>query len=118
MEAEMEIIRESIPLPGARVRAGRLPRRIGWRRLKDSTAGALLALLAGAVGLTVAAIAALLAQRSWPQVQEVGIAHLLTGQVWQPHKTLFGFAPFLAGSAAVTLTAMALAVVPAVLAGV
>lgn len=117
MEAEMEITRDSIALPRPRLR-GAGPRRASWRRLKDSAAGGLLALLAGLVGLTVAAIAVLLAQRSWPLVEQVGAVPLLAGQVWQPHKALFGFAPFLAGSAAVTVVAMALAVAPAVLAGV
>ena len=38
--------------------------------------------------------------------------------MWEPHNGLFGFAPFIAGTVAVTFVAMVLAVVPAVLSGV
>ena len=60
----------------------------------------------------------LLLQKAWPLLVHASPWQLLTGQVWEPHNGLFGFAPFIAGTVAVTFVAMVLAVVPAVLSGV
>ncbi|MBK8047271.1 MAG: phosphate ABC transporter permease subunit PstC [Anaerolineales bacterium] len=43
---------------------------------------------------------------------------MLTGDVWHPQDGLFGFAPFIAGSVAVTAVAMALTIIPGVLSGI
>ncbi len=67
-----------------------------------------------AVGL-VAIIAAALVIRSWPLWSTHPLIDLLTGTDWHPLHGHFGFWPFIAGSFAVTLLAMALAVPPSLL---
>jgi phosphate transport system permease protein len=61
------------------------------------------------IGLTGALFTALFV-RALPILHRQPLPALLTGTAWQPSKGIFGFAPFLAGSLWVTLTAMALAV--------
>lgn len=60
----------------------------------------------------------LLGLRAWPLLLAQPLPELLTGRVWQPMRGAFGFAPFIVGSAAVTLVAMAVAVVPAIFSGI
>lgn len=90
----------------------------GIRRLKDSGTRGVVLLAAGLLTALLLLIAALLVQRAWPLLQTHSLRALLGGQVWQPLQGLFGFAPFVAGSLAVTLAAMAVAGVPAVLGGI
>ena len=89
-----------------------------WRSLKDDSARIGFGGMATAVCLLVVVIAAALVARAWPILQAYPLADLLTGQTWQPLRGLFGFAPFIAGSIAVTLVAMAIAVVPAIFSGI
>jgi phosphate transport system permease protein len=77
-----------------------------------------LALAGVAICALLILIALLLFRRAWPIIRDVGLPALLGGQVWEPHRGRFGLAPFIAGSVAVTLVAMVLAVAPAVLSGV
>ncbi len=88
------------------------------RWLRDKGAQLTLAALAASVGLLVVGIAGALVFRSAPLIQSYSVTDLLTGQSWRPSAGVFGFAPFLAGSVAVTLVAMALAVLPGVLSGI
>jgi phosphate transport system permease protein len=88
------------------------------RALLDWSAHRVFGLAALAVGMLVFVIGGALWMRSLPILRAYPLGELLTGQVWQPMRGLFGFAPFLVGSVAVTTVAMALAVIPAVLCGV
>jgi len=83
-----------------------MPHRL-WR---DRLATALL-WLSGlmVIALTGALFLALLARAS-PILHRQPLSALLSGMEWQPAKGVFGFAPFIAGSLWVTLTAMVLAV--------
>lgn len=114
----MEIMHESIPLTlperEAQPNAGHGDR----RKLKDSLARRGLGLAALLLLALIALIAGLLAWRAAPILAAYPLIELLGGRVWQPINGLFGFAPFIAGSFAVTGVAMALAVVPAILSGI
>ncbi len=100
--------------------SARSPRRSSnrGRRSIDTVARWLSALAAISAALLVALITVLLLQRAWPLLRHQNLAQLLGGAVWQPHHDMFGFAPFIAGSVAVTLVAMIFAVIPAVLSGI
>lgn len=89
-----------------------------WRALRDTGTRLVLSVLALAVGLLVVVVAATLVQRAWPLLTHASLAALLTGEVWAPTAGIFGFAPFIAGSMAVTTVAMAFAVGPAILSGI
>lgn len=94
-------------------------RRVGLRRaLLDWTAERIFALAIVSVGALVCAIGITLTARSWPLLSTYPLGELLVSQTWQPAHGLFGFAPFIAGSVAVTAVAMALAVGPAILSGI
>ncbi len=103
--------------PLTRVRSPRKPRNT-VRRLLDAVARTLSAAAALGTALLVAVVSVLLLQKAWPLLVHASLWQLLMGQVWEPHNGLFGFAPFIAGTVAVTFVAMVLAVVPAVLSGV
>ena len=94
------------------------PRPAGIRRLRDLGARGVVWLAAGLVIALLLLMAVLLAQRAWPLLRAHSLRTLLGGQVWQPLQGLFGFAPFIAGSLAVTLAAMGVAGAPAVLGGI
>jgi phosphate transport system permease protein len=95
-----------------------------WRRLsagrhvKDLTARSVMAVISLAACLLVVVIAAALYDRSRPLLDTFTLRELLSGTVWQPMRGLFGFAPFIAGSVAVTLVAMVIAVGPAIFTGI
>lgn len=97
-------------------------RRSGWhvrmRSVRDLAGRATMSAAAGAVLLLLALIGATLLVRSWPILGRGELGAMLTGAVWQPMRGLFGFLPFIAGSAAVTLVAMLVAVPPAILSGI
>jgi phosphate transport system permease protein len=94
-------------------------RRLGLRRaLADWIARHLFGAAVVAICLLVVVIGALLLARSRPLLAAYPLPALLMGRVWQPMQGLFGFAPFMAGSVAVTVVAMVLAVVPAILSGI
>lgn len=114
----MQIIRETTV---RRPRAGAAPSRrwISYRRqLTEWLGRAGMRTLTVAVCLFVVVIAAALLYRSWPLLSTHSLRELLTSPDWHPLRGQFGFAPFIAGSAAVTLVALVFAVVPAILSGV
>ena len=94
---------------------GRLNR---WRALKNDSARLTFGVAAVTVCLLVILITAALVVRAWPILQAYPLTDLLTGQKWQPMRGLFGFAPFIVGSVAVTSVAMMIAVVPAIFSGI
>ncbi len=100
----------------AKVKVGR---RVDNRRLvKDTLARRGLFLAAILLIVLLFFIGGLLLVRSLPILQDHSLVQLLTSVKWRPTHGEFGLAPFIAGSFAVTLVAMALAVVPAVFSGI
>lgn len=93
-------------------------KRNGVRHLLDRLARIFSGVAALSAVVIVALTAILLLQRAWPLLVHQSLAQLLGGTIWAPHRDTFGFAPFIAGSIAVTLVAMLFAVVPAVLSGI
>jgi phosphate transport system permease protein len=91
-----------------------LPRRL-WT---DRGAMILFSLMLMVPWLLLAAMLLILSQRSLPLLLQMPIGELLSGTVWQPMRGLFGFAPFIVGSLAVTALAMVIAVVPAILSAI
>ena len=100
----------------AKVKVGR---RVDNRRLvKDTLARRGLFVAAILLIVLLFFIGGLLLIRSLPILQDHSLVQLLTSVKWRPTHGEFGLAPFIAGSFAVTLVAMALAVVPAVFSGI
>jgi phosphate transport system permease protein len=64
--------------------------------------------------LLIAAITIALVVRSWPILGTKPLNHTVFGPIWKPQDGLFGFWPFVAGTAWVTFVGMGLAVVPCV----
>lgn len=89
-----------------------------FRCFKDIAARWTFGLAAIIICLLILVVTVTLVARSWPILQAYSLREILTGQTWQPMHGLFGFAPFIAGSIAVTGVAMTLAVVPAVFSGI
>jgi phosphate transport system permease protein len=116
----MEIIRETtttlLPQVEASPAGGRRVSRL--RQVKEAVAHHGMRLMTIAVCLFIVVIAAALLYRSWPLLSAYPMGELLTSQVWHPLRGQFGFASFIAGSAAVTLVALLFAVVPAILSGI
>ena len=114
----MEIsTREALPV--AADRTLKPNRRVdNQRALKDALARR--GLFAAAILLIVLLffIAGLLLVRALPILQDHSLVQLLTSVKWRPTHGEFGLAPFITGSFAVTLVAMALAVVPAIFSGI
>jgi phosphate transport system permease protein len=114
----MEIARETTAIQ-PRPAVVPFPRRVSRRRLiKEWAARHSLNLLTSAVCLFIVVVAGALLYRSWPLLSAYSVGELLTSQVWHPLRGQFGFAPFIAGSAAVTAVALIFAVIPAVLSGI
>ncbi len=65
--------------------------------------------------ILVAAITLGLAFRAWPVLATRSLSQTVFGAVWKPEQGLFGFWPFIAGTAWVTAVAMLLAVLPCIL---
>ena len=86
-----------------------------FRRRLDRLAGRGMGLLTWLASGLVLLIAAALIIRSWPLWSAHPLGRLLTGTEWRPLRGEFGFGPFIAGSFAVTILAMALAVPPSLL---
>jgi len=63
----------------------------------------------------IAAITVTLLFRSWPVLSSKPLGQTVLGATWKPQDGLFGFWPFLAGTAWVTAVGMGLAVIPCVL---
>ena len=100
----------------AKPKAGR---RVDNRRLvKDALARRGLFVAAILLIVLLFFIGGLLLVRALPILQDHSLVQLLTSVQWRPTHGEFGLAPFIAGSFAVTLVAMVLAVVPAVFSGI
>lgn len=89
-----------------------------WRLWKDSLGHAIMGGMACLVILLLGVIAITLFQRSWPLFATYPLTELLLSTTWQPMRGAFGLAPFIVGSALVTLVAMVIAVPLAILSGV
>lgn len=114
----MEITRETTTLP-KQAETRPIPRKISLRRLaKEWLARTSMGALTIAVCAFVVIIAAALLVRSWPLLSAYSLRELLTSQEWHPLRGRFGFAPFITGSVAVTLVAIAFSVVPAIFSGI
>ena len=114
----MEIISESTTIR-PRIESSPIPRRVSrQRQFKEGLARTGMGALTSAVCLFIVIIAAALLYRSWPLLSTYALPDLLTGQSWHPLRGQFGFAPFIAGSAAVTLVALVFSVVPAIFSGI
>lgn len=89
-----------------------------WRQLKDRAGSWAARGMQGAVLALILVIAGSMVWRALPLLRSQPLPDLLLGAAWHPLQGLFGFAPFIAGSVAVTGVAMAIAVVPAILSGI
>lgn len=76
---------------------------------KDKIAGYLFGFMALCAVLLVVVLAIGLYMKSSPILHEQGLWTLLTTTTWKPMKGQFGFLPFLAGTGAVTLLAVVMA---------
>jgi phosphate transport system permease protein len=81
-----------------------------WRWWKDTLAGRGMALITLAACALLIMIGGTLVVRAWPILSTHAPGALITSQTWHPVNGDFGFWPFIMGSLAVTLLAMALAV--------
>lgn len=114
----MAVTRETLLLQQVPLKT-QTARRLSCRRwLKENAAHTLFGLAAVSVCLLVMTITAALVHRAWPILDTYPLSELLAGRAWQPLQGLFGFAPFIAGSLAVTAVAMAMAVIPAIFSGI
>jgi phosphate transport system permease protein len=89
-----------------------------WRKGRDAVTRISFGVITALVCSVLLALIALLTWRSLPILAAFPLTTLLSGQKWLPTQQLFGLAPFLIGSVAVTVLAMLLAVPPAVLSGI
>jgi phosphate transport system permease protein len=65
--------------------------------------------------LLIALITIALIVRSWPVLGSQPLGKTVLGALWKPQEGLFGFLPYIAGTAWVTAVGMVLAVIPCVL---
>jgi phosphate transport system permease protein len=86
-----------------------------WRVRFDRLAHRGYYALAAIPVVVLFAMLAVLLYRSAPILASTSFWNLLTGRTWLPSKGLFGFLPFILGSAWVTIVAMALSVPPCLL---
>jgi phosphate transport system permease protein len=89
-----------------------------WRSAKDTFARITLLIVALMVIVLLVAIGYILVSESRPILATNSITQLITSLEWHPPRGQFGLGSFIAGSFAVTLTAMFLGVVPAVFSGI
>jgi phosphate transport system permease protein len=85
------------------------------RLAQDARARRAFALLAGVPVFLVVGLTAALLVRAWPVLGTRPLLQTVFGTTWKPEFGLFGFWPFLAGTAWVTTVAMMLAVTPCIL---
>lgn len=97
------------------------PRRRGrdrGRAVKDIVARRALFVAAVLLILLLVAIGVVLVSEAMPILRQQSLIDLVTSSEWYPTRLAFGLLPFIAGSFIVTVFAMILGVVPAVLSGV
>jgi phosphate transport system permease protein len=87
------------------------------RLIWNARARGAFAILAGIPVFLVIILLAALFVRSWPVVGVQPLLQTVFATTWKPESGLFGFWPFLAGTAWVTTVAMILAVAPCLLVG-
>ncbi len=63
----------------------------------------------------IVGITAALGVRAWPVMQADSLLNIIFGKVWKPEQGLFGFWPFIAGTAWVTVVGVLLSVPPCLL---
>jgi phosphate transport system permease protein len=85
------------------------------RRRQDHVAGKLFFIFSLIPISLAVVIVIMLIVRAWPIFQAYSLWDMLTGQVWNPEKGLFGFLPFIAGTVWVTTAGLVLAVPPCLL---
>lgn len=85
------------------------------RHERDARARRAFGVLAGVPVLLVVSLMAGLLVRAWPVMGTRPVVETVFGTTWKPESGLFGFWPFLAGTAWVTTVAMILAVAPCLL---
>lgn len=104
----MELLQQETPIRGTTTRpaAGRR----GWRRWLDRGARSGWVAVALLLVLLFVLMGGTLLSRAWPILSHTPLLDLLGSIVWQPMRGQFGLAPFLVGSAVVTLVSMAVAV--------
>lgn len=68
--------------------------------------------------LLILIVTAALLVRAWPILSAYSLTDLLFGDVWKPNDGLFGFKPFILGTAWVTIVGLLLAVPPCILASI
>ncbi|RRR71753.1 MAG: phosphate ABC transporter permease subunit PstC [Candidatus Viridilinea halotolerans] len=95
------------------------PKRIrAIRRWQEGIGHALMGALTWSLLGLLLAIGGVLLLRALPLLQNTSLTELLFSTTWQPMRGLFGMAPFLVGTLAVTMVAMLLAVPLAILSGI
>jgi phosphate transport system permease protein len=85
------------------------------RRRSDTRAGRLFFVFSVVPIILALVILVILVNKSLPIFKTQSVWQLLTGKVWRPDEGLFGFFPFITGTAWVTVLALILAVPPCVL---
>lgn len=89
-----------------------------WRRWQDRMGQLVMGTIAWAVLGLLVAIGGVLLLRAVPILSRYSLTDLILTTTWQPMRGVFGMAPFIAGTIAVTLVSMLIAVPLAILAGV
>ncbi len=84
--------------------------RLNWRLFKERAAGRSMAVITALVSALALIMGIALLIRSWPLLAAKPLPALLFSTAWHPTQGRFGFWPFIMGSAAVTVLALALAV--------
>ncbi len=115
--------RDIIPMPvlktATRSPSQDIPRKISLSRLvKEKVAKTSMGLLTAVVCSLSFIIGVALLYRTWPLLSAYPLGEMLTTTSWHPMRGEFGFATFIVGSVAVTLVAVAFAVLPAILSGI
>ncbi len=85
------------------------------RRRKDKLAGKLFFVFSLIPVALAFIILIMLVAKSWPLIKNESVWLLITGKTWKPSQGLFGFWPFIAGTAWVTMLALIIAVPPCIL---
>lgn len=97
----------------------RPPRAVpSWRKLKDALAGKIFFLATVLPLILVLVMVAALLLRTRPILEARSFWELLSGTIWRPMQGEFGFFPFIAGTAWVTVVGMVLAVPPSLLSAI
>ena len=95
---------------------GRSPRpSTAFRNRKDELARRTFLIITVLPVLLILVVTGALLVRAWPILSAYPLSDLLFGEVWKPNDGLFGFRPFILGTAWVTAVGLLLAVPPCIL---